>query len=371
MPDFYPPAHLPAVWQAGKTPCMHGDECAEFSASDEMSSLAAVPDGPRRSPKGGGGFQGTAGMSAGLHYQISGLCLKSGVQLAGFEALRKSPSQNTWHILERRTKFPFSLSWPYKKSRLKKRPDGSWLLAWPKRGVFWMRPRKRRVDYVAHPRASRDHVLDILLGPVLSYLLIFEGRQPLHGSSVKIKGKAVCFLGEPGTGKSSTAAAFLLSGYPVIVDDLLVVQKRGKASEVCPGSSEIRLWPASGKKLLPEFYRLPLVLRTASKRRLDSRKIRNGFVRKPVPLGVIYELRRRRIQKPYSEEIPKKEAVRILIKNLYNTAPAVNQEVLKNQFLALSRLAQETPIRRLALPLKITKPFLVARFVLKDLARLM
>ena len=43
---------------------MHGEECAKSPAADEMSLLAAAQDGPRRSPKGEGGFQGTAGMSS-------------------------------------------------------------------------------------------------------------------------------------------------------------------------------------------------------------------------------------------------------------------------------------------------------------------
>ena len=58
--SFSPPAQ--------KTPCMYGDECGESSALDEMSPLVAAQDGPRRSPKGEGGFQGTAGMPAGLHF---------------------------------------------------------------------------------------------------------------------------------------------------------------------------------------------------------------------------------------------------------------------------------------------------------------
>ncbi|OGW82433.1 MAG: hypothetical protein A2Z83_03795 [Omnitrophica bacterium GWA2_52_8] len=57
--NFYPPAQ--------KIPCMHGDECAKSSASDEMSPLAGAQDGPRRSPTGEGGFQGAAGMPARLH----------------------------------------------------------------------------------------------------------------------------------------------------------------------------------------------------------------------------------------------------------------------------------------------------------------
>ena len=67
---------------------MHGDECAKSSASDEppqilaslavmfggMSPLAGAQDGPRRSPTGEGGFQGTAGMPAGLHLKHPEAC---------------------------------------------------------------------------------------------------------------------------------------------------------------------------------------------------------------------------------------------------------------------------------------------------------
>lgn len=66
-----------------------------------------------------------------------------------------------------------------------------------------------------------DFDKDVLLGPVMTLALALQGLFTLHLSAVSISGRAVCFLGRSGAGKS-TAARYLgqhLPGATWLVDD--------------------------------------------------------------------------------------------------------------------------------------------------------
>ena len=60
-----------------------------------------------------------------------------------------------------------------------------------------------------------------LAGYVLAFVLRLRGSVPLHASAVAIDGRALLFVGDSWAGKSSTAAAFSILGYPVLADDIV------------------------------------------------------------------------------------------------------------------------------------------------------
>ena len=158
-------------------------------------------------------------------------------------------------------------------------PDGTWCVGWPREGLFWIDPDRRHVTYQLATGISSDAFLDMLVGPVVSYLLLFDGYHPLHGSAVCRDNRAICFLGHSGAGKSTIAATLIQSGYDLIDDDVLTVGwRRGRPCAI-PGYPEIRLWPASGRNIVPDYGQLPKVIPTSSKRRLDPRTTAGGFAR--------------------------------------------------------------------------------------------
>lgn len=263
---------------------------------------------------------------------------------------------------------PFPVHRPLQKFLRAHRPDGSIVLGWPGRAVFWIRPRLHRVDYVPIRGATRAAVDDVLLGPVASYLLILDGCDPLHASALRIDGHAVGFLGQPGAGKSTVAAALLLQGYPLLTDDLLALRWRGQRPYVMPSRPEIRLWPASGRRLLPDFERLPRVVPTALKRRLDPRRHGGGFARTPARLRLLYELRRGATTRPRIEPLNRREAFLALVRNLYNTA-MTDPATLRRQFHGFSRLAAAVPVRQIRLPRRAPDPNRIAAVLLADVRR--
>jgi hypothetical protein len=99
----------------------------------------------------------------------------------------------------------------------------------------------KRVIVDPSPEAPDALLQSFLLGPVLAFLLHQRGLLVLHASAVRIGEGAVAFLGAPGAGKSSTAAALYARGHAVVGDDLVAVQTESAPPVVFPGFPLLRL----------------------------------------------------------------------------------------------------------------------------------
>ena len=109
---------------------------------------------------------------------------------------------------------------------------------------------------------SDELVTAFFLSQVLAFVLHLRGCVCFHASSVVIEGRAVLFAGNPGRGKSSTAAAFAERGCPVLADDVSALRSvPGAGLLALPGPARVCLWPDSAEFVygpaaaeeLPEF----------------------------------------------------------------------------------------------------------------------
>jgi hypothetical protein len=130
-------------------------------------------------------------------------------------------------------------------------PEGFDYLRWSGHFEFLVDPGGREIHYRAFPGASVDSLQVYLLAQVLSFALLRRGAEPLHATTVVIDGRAVAFVGDSGSGKSSLAAAFLASGYPILTDDLLVLQEEAGLFVGLPGMPRLKLYPDVVDTLLP------------------------------------------------------------------------------------------------------------------------
>ncbi len=187
-----------------------------------------------------------------------------------------------------------------------------------------------------------------LLGPVFGFLLRLRGVTCLHASSIAIDDRAVALIGPPGAGKSTTAAAFVRMGYPVLSEDVVALDDLGNCFMVRPGYPLIRLWPESVKTLFGSPDALPLLTPNWNKRYLDLTGSGGGFQSEPLPLAAVYLLNPRSDDPaaPYIEAVPGQEALMSLVANTY-TNYLLDQEMRAREFDLLGRLIANVPVRRI------------------------
>jgi hypothetical protein len=169
------------------------------------------------------------------------------------------------------------------------------------------------------PGLTDGDVLVYLLGPVLGFVLRRRAQTPLHASSLAIGNHAVALVGMPGAGKSTTAAALALRGWPVLCEDVCALKEINGETHVLPGYPRICLWPESVNMLYASPDALPLIVAGWSKRYLPLDGGRCKFSTKSLPLRAIYFLAARSedAAAPYLEPVTQRAAVPLLAHNTY------------------------------------------------------
>ncbi len=93
----------------------------------------------------------------------------------------------------------------------------------------------RRVWGTYQAPLTADDLTTYFLGPVMGFLLRKRHVTSLHASCVEICGQGVAFSGDAGFGKSTTAAALALRGYPVLSEDIVPLKTSGRRHSCRPG----------------------------------------------------------------------------------------------------------------------------------------
>jgi hypothetical protein len=247
-------------------------------------------------------------------------------------------------------------------------PDGGDYLRWPRLFEFVVASDGRRI--LGHPlrSVSRETFETYLLTQVLSFALLRHGLEPLHATTVVIRGKAVAFLGDCGYGKSTLAAACLRAGIPLLTDDLLVLRPVDGEPLAYPGLPRIKLMPAVARRLLgPRVRRCRMNPFT---QKLIVRLPPEQRVSVPVPLSVIYALcptRPHSSSRVVIRRLEPRAAWSELTKGTFNLV-ARDPDRLKRQFEWATDLAAMVPVKSLSYPRSLRLlPEVVAALV-SDLA---
>ncbi len=101
---------------------------------------------------------------------------------------------------------------------------------------------------IVAPEAGADERLIGLYisGLILAFLLKQLPVITLHGSAVVKEGNALAFIGNQGSGKSTTAAAMTTAGYRVLCDDIIPI---ADGPVVLPGVAQVKLLPDAFERL--------------------------------------------------------------------------------------------------------------------------
>ena len=265
-------------------------------------------------------------------YTVYGLRLQSNRPLHGFASADGDGPPVTLDFAGAPDHPPASEGEPFLENgfeTLWHRPDGTWLLRYvdSRDGAFWT------VDFDAAGtrltiRWTKESLIDdipaVLQGPGLAAALHLRGVSMLHASVLAVDGRAIALIGAPGAGKSTTAAAFVARGYALMSDDLAALDVQGASVTVQPGYPRLRAFEGSAHAAGLAAVDLPRVFTDeilGPKRYIELSPADGTFQPRALPLRAIYYLLPRVIGKrePVVESVPARQALPILLQNLYST----------------------------------------------------
>ncbi len=245
--------------------------------------------------------------------------------------------------------------------------DGSDYIRLAELFEFLVSPDGRRIAGLPLARSTPESFQAYLLNQALSFALIKQGLEPLHASVVVIAGRAAAFVGASGRGKSPLAAAFLQAGYPLLTDDLLVLEEGPAGFAAHPGPARIKLYPQTGLRFLgPGSQGTPLNNRTDKM----IYPLPDGLhAEAAVPLGAIYALQPASAPSGASvaiRDLAPREAFLEAVRNTFNKQ-IIDPHRLKRQFELTRRLLSRVPMRSISFPADLSAPAEVIESVVADL----
>ena len=233
-------------------------------------------------------------------------------------------------------------------------------------GTFYVRG-GLEISVEPAPDADEDLLRLFVLGPALALLLYQRGLLVLHASAVSVAGYGAAFLGYPGQGKSTTAAALYARGHNLVADDAVAVQldpDHGGRPILWPGFPQVKLWPEASASLGVPPAELHSLHRTYVKQAL---RLNRNFSVDPLPLGRLYVLAEGEVRGV--ERLPPQEAVIELVRHSFATR-LLSSRPGGAHFSRCAALAKSMPVHRLSRPRDLEELSLLAALVERDLALL-
>ena len=202
------------------------------------------------------------------------------------------------------------------------------------------------------PEMSLEDLLVYLLGPVFAFVLRLRGFTSLHASAAVIRGNAMAFVGPGGAGKSTIAGALARGNYPILGDDVAVLEKISEEYYLRPAYPHVRLWPNSGSILFGAKDALPQLVPSSewNKCFLDLDQPGFCFQTKPAPIRCIFLLEgcSPEVQVARIDEITPLDAFARLAANTCVNY-GLTTKMRAREFHELGRLVQRVVIKRLTL----------------------
>ncbi|MCF0060855.1 serine kinase [Dyadobacter chenwenxiniae] len=163
----------------------------------------------------------------------------------------------------------------------------------------------------------------------LGLILFQRGLFLLHASSVQVGNEGWCFMGTPGAGKSTTAAAFIKAGCKLLSDDLTAIGFGNDGSAyIVPAYPQLKIWDKTADGLHYEKSELQPVSEGVNK---FSYQPKSDFLHEPVPLKEVFFLHKARNRKPLvplsAAEIPTE-----MLKNFPLPSQLLTDVALKRHF---------------------------------------
>ena len=256
---------------------------------------------------------------------------------------------------------------PYLESCL---ADGSVYLRWHGMFEFLVSSDGSRITASLNREYSSEALMTYLLGQALSLALIKKGFDPLHSTAVLVDGSVVGILGGSGYGKSSLAAAFLQSGFPIVTDDLFVVQENESRLCIYPGVPRLKLFPEIAQVFLGSQHTGPPMNSLTHKLIIPLND--SQVYGKIAPLGRLYVLTRplmaAKFKRVTIRNLSKRLAFVALLRNTFATI-LVDSVRIRKQFELYTRIASTVPVKMIGYARTVTAAAMARDAILQDLEK--
>lgn len=216
-----------------------------------------------------------------------------------------------------------------------------------------------------YPNVDEDTLSIYILGSCMGAVLHQRHFLVLHANAVRISdGIAILFIGESGSGKSTTAAQFHKKGFQVLSDDLVVIDTQG---QVVTGLPYIKLWQHSLEKLNIPLTTLSRVRPNINKYRLPTPKTDNQ--QRPL-VKAIYNLKIQTHTKPESLSLKTHTGFnrfKCLTKNTYRGDAIIGLGLKSQHLKQCSELARNAHIMEINRPVNHFSTPALVKMVMNDL----
>ncbi len=161
----------------------------------------------------------------------------------------------------------------------------------------------------------------------------------LHASAVKFGNTAFCFMGNPGAGKSTTAAAFIKAGCSLLSDDLTAITFNEKGeSFIIPSYPQLKIWDTAVQGLKYSSSELKPVSEGVNK---FSYQPKNNFDHTFVKLEKVFFLHKARNRKYLTGLLPTEIPVQFLRNFPLPLSLIVDGNRMKEHFSQSFQIASE------------------------------
>jgi hypothetical protein len=217
--------------------------------------------------------------------------------------------------------------------------DDNLYMDWP--GIASFKAIKGHTILVSPVTEDPNLISLFTVSEALGLILFQRGYFLLHASSVLVGDEAWCFMGDPGAGKSTTAAAFIKAGCRLLSDDLTAItfDKDGVA-QVLPAYPQLKIWDKTVGGLNYDRLDLQPVSEGVNK---FAYQPKSTFSHDNVNLGKVFFLHKARNRKSLQPlnavEIPTE-----MVKNFPLPLGLLKGEALKTHFLQSFQCAKSADI---------------------------
>jgi hypothetical protein len=205
-------------------------------------------------------------------------------------------------------------------------PENNLFLQWDEIGSFQAIEGRQ---LIVSPLTNDANLISLFtVSEALGLILFQRGYFLLHASSVQVGNEAWCFMGLPGAGKSTTAAAFLKAGCKLLSDDLTAIIFTDGIAFVVPAYPQLKIWDKTVEGLEYDQSKLQPVSEGVNK---FSYSPKSDFLHNPVKLGEVFFLHKARNRKNLgslsASEIPTET-----LRNFPLPIKLLKNDALKNHF---------------------------------------